>query len=294
MNRVVSLFMLLSSLSFTFAQEATSASSPNVIIGCYNIQIFGMTKVERPNIMNVLAQIALTYDVLAVEEVGSNDSSASDETCVAVMDAYLARINDLAGAGTYAYVPGNQYAIVYKVSEFSVVSSGLYSGSESFTYTPLTAYLKSTTGNLDFSMLVIHTSPSKAKAEIPALKNAMAEVATLYAEPDVICLGDYNGDGSYYDEGSGLDLAGFPSPTYITAIPNSADTTIVASSNTYDRIELSESMTSDYTGKWGVVDPSKMSDVQTLEGTKTTAGTEEALSDHLPVWCMLYSNQDTD
>jgi len=272
----------------------TTPASDKVRIGAFNIEIFGPTKVGRTNTLTVLAKIASTYDVLAIEEVGSNSSTALESTCITVMDTYVARINQIVGSDSYAYVRGNQYAIVYRKAEFSVVSSGLYTGSQSFTYTPLTAYLKSTTGNLDFAMVVIHTSPSMATMEIPALKTAMSEVATLYAEPDVICLGDYNGDGSYYTEGSGSDLAGFPSPTYITTIPNSADTTVAASSNTYDRIELSSSMASDYDLTYGVIQIGQVYDVTTCEGTATTAGTESALSDHYPVWSEFYVDRDTD
>jgi deoxyribonuclease-1-like protein len=269
-------------------------SSDKVRIGAFNIQIFGPTKASHPNTLTVLAEIASTYDVLAIEEVGSNGSTATEATCISVMDTYVARINQIVGSDAYAYIRSNQYGIVYRKGEFQVVASGLYTGTASFTYTPLIAYLKSTTGNFDFAMIVIHTSPSVATSEIPALKTAMAEVSTLYSEPDVVCLGDYNGDGTYYTEGTGTDLAGFPSPTYITAIPNSADTTVAASSNTYDRIELSSSMASDFDLSYGVMQPGQVYDVTVCEGTDTTRGTESALSDHYPVYAEFWTDKDTD
>jgi deoxyribonuclease-1-like protein len=272
---------------------ATATTTP-IRIGSFNIQIFGTTKVSRLNTLTVLAKIASTYDVLAIEEVGSNGSTASDANCTAVLDAYVARINQVAGSDSYAYTRGNQYAIIYRKGEFQVVNAGLYAGSQSFTYTPLTAYLKSTTGNLDFAMIVIHTSPSAAKIEIPALKTAMAEVSTLYSEPDVICLGDYNADGTYYTEGTGTDLLGFDSPNFISVIPNTADTTVAESSKTYDRIELSSSMASDYDTKWGVIQIGQVYDVSACEGTATTTGTESALSDHYPVWAEFNTDKDID
>jgi len=250
-------------------------------IGSFNIEQFGTTKTSRPNTLTVLAQIATTFDVLAIQEVGSNNSSALESTCITVMDAYVSRINQLAGANAYAYVRGNQYAIVYRKSEVELVSSSLYSGSASFTYQPLTANFKSRAGNFDFAMLVIHTSPSVAVSEIPALKTAMAEVSTEYAEPDVICLGDFNADGSYFDEGTGDGLAGYSG--YLTIIPNTADTTVASSSNTYDRIQLTSSLTTDYTATWDVIRFTDDYDVSICEGTATTTGTESALSDHYPV-----------
>ena len=261
-------------------------------IGSFNIQIFGTTKASRPNTLTVLAKIASTYDVLAIQEVGSNGSTALESTCIAVMDAYVARINELEGADEYAYVRGEQYAIVYRKAKIEMVSSSLYSGTSSFTYTPLTAYMRSTTGNLDFAMVVIHTSPSYAITEVPALIAAMTDVGMLYNEPDVICLGDYNADGSYYDEGEGDALSAFND--YITVIPNTTDTTVADSSNTYDRIQLSSTMTSDYATIYGVIRIGQEYDVSICEGTTITAGTESALSDHYPVWAELYIDRDTE
>jgi deoxyribonuclease-1-like protein len=275
--------------------DITPAVGNNLLrIGTFNIQIFGSTKASRPNTLTILAKIASTYDVLAIEEVGSNGSSATEATCISVMDTYVARINQIVGSDTYTYVRGNQYAIVYRKAEFQLVDSGLYSGSQSFTYQPLTAYFRSTSSNFDFAMLCIHTSPSKATSEIPSLKTAMSEVSTQYSEPDVICLGDFNADGSYYTEGTGTDLSGFSSSTYITVIPNTADTTVAASSNTYDRIELSSSMETDYASTWGVIPIGQVYDVSQCEGTTTTMGTESAISDHYPVWAEFYTDKDTD
>ena len=286
------LFVLSSPL---FPQAAPRSAEPSPLrVGAYNIQIFGTTKASRPNVLTVLAEIAASYDLLAIEEVGSNGSTASDETCAEVMDEYTARINAVAGSDRYAYVRGNQYAIVYRKAAFSEVRSSPYEGSREFTYRPLTAYFKTSEGNLDFCVVVVHTSPRHADVEIPALKTAMAEVSAEYGEPDVVCMGDFNGDGYYFNEGSGQDLADFPEGSYITVIPNSADTTVAASSRTYDRMELSESMKTDYTTSWGVVEPAKLYDLSRCEGTKATTGTEKALSDHYPIWAEFYRDRDTD
>jgi deoxyribonuclease-1-like protein len=289
-----SIFTISGDMTISAVFSVLPGSTTPLRIGSFNIEIFGPTKESRENTLSVLAQIATTFDVLAIEEVGSNASTALESTCITVMDTYVARINQIVGSDAYAYVRGNQYGIVYKKDKFRSVSSALYSGTQSFSYTPLTAYFRTISGNLDFSMLVIHTSPSLAVSEIPALKVAMGEVSTQYSEPDVICLGDFNADGSYYTEGTGTDLSGFDSSSYISAIPNSFDTTVASSANTYDRIELSSSMASDYTSSSGVIQIGQVYDVTVCEGTATTAGTESAVSDHYPVWAEFYVDRDTD
>ncbi|MBN1243889.1 MAG: endonuclease/exonuclease/phosphatase family protein [Spirochaetales bacterium] len=258
-------------------------------VATFNIQIFGPTKISRPNVLDTLAHIATRYDVIAIQEVGSN-GTPTEETATLVMDSYIAKVNETAGAGLYAYVRGHQYAIVYRTDRLAVEESRLYTGTQTFTYQPLVANMRMIEGNFDFSILTVHTSPDLAGSEIPALKVAMQELVTQYDEPDVICLGDFNADGSYYDEGTEDFLAGWEG--YFTGVPNDADTTVATSSNTYDRIQMSSSLQSDFVGNWDVLRFSDYYDVSVLEGATTTAGTESALSDHYPVWCEFHIDRD--
>lgn len=275
---------------------STGGSTDTIKIASFNIQIFGSTKVSRANVLKTLAQIATRYDVIAIQEVGSN-GTPSESTATSVMNAYIAKINEIAGAGAYSYVRGHQYAFVYKNSTITKKSSGLYSGSKTFTYTPLRGHFAAKNGNFDFSLITIHTSPSKAVTEIPALTTVMSETRTYYNEQDVICMGDYNADGSYYSAGtSGGDLNGFSSSTYTTVIKNGTDTTVSPNNSyTYDRMQFFKSAsTEDYTGNKGVLKFSTYYNVSNLEGTTTTAGTEAALSDHYPIWAEFYTGRDSN
>ncbi len=273
-------------------------ADPIIRIASFNMQIFGKTKLGRPKTLLILAKIAANFDIIALQEVGSNKSSTSDENCNAIMDTYIAEINGLSGKNIYSYIRGNQYAIIYRNDKFTVNEYSLYSGEETFSYTPLIANFETITGesNFDFSIITIHTSPKLAENEITALKTVMEETKELYSEPDVICLGDYNADGSYYNEGEADEesLAGFDKDLYITGIPNSFDTTVAASNNTYDRIQMTKNLDTDYTGNSGVFLFGEVYDITGCEGGKTTAGTENAISDHYPVWCEYFTNRDTD
>jgi endonuclease/exonuclease/phosphatase family metal-dependent hydrolase len=235
----------------------------------------------------VMAKIASLFDVLAMQEVGSNGSTAGDEACAKVMDAFLADVDRAAGGELFAYVRGDQYAFLYRKDRLSVEACKLYDGAQSFTYTPLVARFKVTGRPLDFAIITAHTRPSLAKAEVPALAAAMDEMEAELGEPDLLCAGDFNADGSYYAEGAGPGLAGFPSPRFVSAIPNDADTTVATGTLAYDRIELSSSMAGEWTGRWGVIKPGEAYDLSGCEGTASSAGTERALSDHYPVWAEL-------
>jgi len=245
--------------------------------------------------MTVLASIATNFSIIAIQEVGSN-SNPSDSTCVTVLDAYVARINQLLGGTHYTYVRGHQYAFVYRTAHVSMDGYALYSGTKSFSYPPLAAKFSIPSKAFDFVLLTIHTSPTSASTEISYLPTAMAEMATLYSDPDVICLGDFNADGTYYNDGGDVQgwLAGFSPPSYTTVVPNGTDTTVsTGNTHTYDRIQLSQTAAQDYTGTWGVVRFSQYYDISQCEGPSIT-GIEDNLSDHYPVWAEFWVNQDTD
>jgi len=298
--KILFIIIVFSNFSaFGIKKPGTSASDKNnstIKIASFNIQIFGKTKLNRPVTLTVLSKIALNFDIIALQEIGSNRSSASDKTCTAIMDSYVARINEIAGEDFYSYIRGDQYAIIYRTDKVRVHDYFLYQGDESFSYTPLIAHFETITpgSNFDFSIITVHTSPKYAESEISSLKTVIEETADHFFEPDVICLGDYNADGSYYDEGSGDWLYGFQVESFITGILNFFDTTVAVSNNTYDRIQMTGSLSSDYSGNSGVFRFGEIYDISGCEGTAATAGTEKAISDHYPVWCEYYTDRDTD
>jgi endonuclease/exonuclease/phosphatase family metal-dependent hydrolase len=277
------------------ACEKDKGNAPATIkVGSYNMAILGEAKTARTGTMGVMAKIAARFDVLAMQEVGSNGSTASDAACVKAMDAFLSRVDEAAGGDLYAYVRGNQYAFVYRKDRLEVKSWKLYDGSRAFTYTPLVAYFQVLGRPLDFAMITVHTRPSLAKSEIPSIAAAMEETASALGEADVLCAGDFNADGGYYAEGPGPGLAGFPGDRFVSVIPNDADTTVASDSLAYDRMEISSSMAGDYALAWGILRPGEAFDLSACEGSESAAGTERALSDHYPIWADFSTTADRD
>ncbi len=277
----------------------TAGSGPlKIRVGSYNVAILGEAKEARVGTMAVMAKIAAGFDLMAMQEVGSNGSTASDEACEKAMKAFVARVDEVAGGDVFSYVRGNQYAFVYRNDRLQVKSSKLYDGPQKFTYPPLVAFFQVLGRPLDFAMLTVHTRPKLAEAEVPEIAAVMDETSVALGEPDVICAGDFNADGSYYAEGPGPGLAGFASGGFLTVIPNDADTTVASASLAYDRMELSSSMAGDYDGSWGVLRPAESFDLAAVEGTGTeperSAGTERALSDHYPIWAEFTTTSDRD
>ena len=273
-------------------------------VGSLNTGILGGTKQSRTHTFGVLASVVTNFDILALQEVGNNSSivfsANSDKNAASVMNAYIARVNALADGhpslGPYAYVRAHQYAYVYRVNAVTISGEQWLSDRmDTFTYAPHAAKFTSAAApGFSFVLVNIHTSPGKAKTEIPAISRLMNDMAAHYGEEKVSCLGDYNADSAgtnYYVSGSAAQgwLNGFSPPDWFTVIPNGTDTTVAAQVNAYDRIQLSSSLARYSTGTWGVIRWAEYTDVTLCEGTGTpggsgTFGTERALSDHFPVW----------
>jgi endonuclease/exonuclease/phosphatase family metal-dependent hydrolase len=292
MSRALLLFLLL--LLFASCARGKAGAPERLRVGSYNMAILGPAKTARAGTMGVMARIASGFDLLAMQEVGSNGSTASDEACARAMDAFVARVDEAAGGELYSYVRGNQYAFLYRKDRLELQSWKLYDGKLAFTYPPLIARFQVLGRPLDFVALTAHTRPGLAAAEVPALAAAMDELAAASGQPDLLCAGDLNADGDYYAEGPGPALAGFPAERFVSVIPNEADTTVAKGSLAYDRIELSSSMAGDYSGSWGIIRPGEAYDLSACEGGESSVGTERALSDHYPVWAEFSTTADQD
>lgn len=280
------------------AGPATSLGRPaapeTIRVASFNVNVLGPAKASRTGTMSALGSIVARFDLVALQEVGSNDSSASEGSCVEALSVLSRCASSVSGGSPFAYIRGSQYAFVYRSDRLEAEALPALSAGAGMSYPPLVARFGAVGRPLDFVMISAHARPSLAAAEIPALAAAMDEAAASSGEPDVICAGDLNADGDYFDEGDGPGLSGFPAPRFVTVVPNDADTTVASGSLAYDRIELSSSMSGDWTGSWGVLRPSEVLDLSSCEGAKTAAGTERALSDHYPVWAELSTTADRD
>ena len=123
-----------------------------------------------------------------------------------------------------------------------------------------------------FWMVDIHTDPDEVPQEIDALVDVFAAMRTARPdEDDVILLGDLN--------------AGPPQFGRFTKTPGVAwavagVTTNTHRTKTYDNLIFDRNATTEYLGRWGVVD------LQSTFGLPLDRALE--VSDHNPVWAAFY------
>ena len=146
---------------------------------------------------------------------------------------------------------------------------------DSFQREPFLAHLSVKNTTLDFVLGVIHTKPAAAEEEISALIDVFNWSSEYFSDQDVMIVGDYNADCSYFDEEDIVELD-IGSSEFLWAIPNEADTNLASSNCTYDRMVLTGDLKNNYNGKWGV----------------DNTFSESSISDHWPIWIELEIRTD--
>ena len=262
---------------------AAEPSADAIRIASFNIKVFGPKKARNTETLRILAAIVRSFDVVAVQEVKDSKGKvpvAFLNEINKVGKGYGMLLSERSGKQDDDRTFREQYAYYFRISTVAAVDEGvLYddSGSDRFQREPFLARFRSKTGAFTFVLVTVHTQPAAAVSEIAALDEVVDWARKRYAgEDDFIVLGDFNAGCDYASEEelAALAIAG---PKYDWLVPHSADTNLAPSQCAYDRIVTSLGTKEDYTGNWGV----------------DRVFTDEAISDHLPVWAEFHVRNDT-
>ena len=259
-------------------------SPDTVTLATFNIQDFGVDKASDKGVLSVLASVISRFDVVAIQEVASGDATP--------IHTVLEHLR--AGGGQYASTVSEpvgrsgdmmSYAYVWDESRIQFVPQSAYvvhDSSDRMRFEPMVASFEARVGNADgrrpfrFTLINTHTSPDDVAAS--ATENEMNVLDDVFVrvrqydyetngEEDCIMLGDLN-----------VDTAGLRELGQIPNIKSIAgDTkTDTLQSVTLDHILIDQTMTREYTGRYGVFD--LRSELGLSEEQALT------VSDHLPLW----------
>ena len=262
-----------------------STDNGTLRIGAFNIQVFGKSKAAKPEVMDVLAKIIRTYDVVAIQEIRDKDQTAlpklvnltntNDSDYVYIVSERLGRTTS---KEQYAYIYNNQTVKLNGTPHIYPEPNG----TDPFHREPYIASFVAVNGSFDVTLIVIHTDPDEATEEINALDVVVNYTQNKYPdEQDFIVMGDLNADCSYFDEDSASTMH---SRDYYWCINNSVDTTTTSTDCTYDRIIITTPAVSDFTGEAGVF---RFDEEYGLDENLTTK-----VSDHYPVYAVFWSERD--
>ncbi len=261
-------------LANTPAMAIPQRTQGNLLIGSFNIQRLGPSKLSDPNLMRVYADIIRRFDVLALQEVTSEDQST--------IPTLLQYVNQ--GGYRYSYTISRrigrkyfeQYVFLFDTTRVVTQQNACFEVPDErdlLHREPFIGRFATLAPNpFTFALINMHTDPDVVNEELNVLANVYVAYSNYfyqgsYPEDDVILLGDLNADPTRFQE-----LGRIPNviPT-IVGLPTNYTRT-----KTNDNILINRLATREYTGRAGTID---LMETYRIDKAQTLK-----ISDHQPVW----------
>jgi len=279
----------LANLSRNFNKVTESREEPPAIrVGAFNVQIFGASKLAKPDVVKSLLETLPRYDILLFQEIRDSSETA--------FPALIAKLNSAAKL-PYSYVISGrlgrshskeQYAYIYRSDLFKVEATYQYPEAlDQYERPPFGVVFTSTYSDLSrFGFLGVHTKPDEAEKEIDSLVDVYDAFSKEMNIQDVVLMGDFNGDCGYTTKTEMKLIRLRLDVKFHWLLNDDVDTTVAKSSCAYDRIVVvGEQMNA------AIVEDSasvyRFDTVEHLDPEQT-----KQVSDHFPVEFLLYGKDD--
>ncbi|HZZ27158.1 MAG TPA: endonuclease/exonuclease/phosphatase family protein [Pirellulales bacterium] len=249
---------------------ATNADT--IRMASFNIQVFGHTKVNKPEVMQVLAEIVRKFDLVAIQEVRTDDVVPR---FVELINSTGRHYDSLVGPRVGRTNDKELYTFIFDTQSLEVDRSSAYTIDDRdnlFQRPPMVASFRARgpppEQAFTFTLIDIHTEPAEAESELNALAQVYRAVRNDgHGEDDIILMGDLNADEKKF----GL-LKQIPNISWvISGVPTNTRGT-----KTYDNIIFDRTATVEFTGHAGVFD--------VMREFNLTLNQALEVSDHFPIW----------
>jgi deoxyribonuclease-1-like protein len=256
------------------ARTPAATTGETIKICSFNIQVFGTSKLKKPQAMDVLTKVIRRFDVVAIQEVRSTDDAVVPKF-VEMVNADGSKYNFIIGPRLGRTNSKEQYAVLFNTARIEVDRGSVYTVDDPkdlLHREPMVARFRVRGIPADkaftFNLVDIHTDPDETATELNALADVVVGVqGNGSGEDDVILLGDLNVDEYHLGRLGQLPGIGHA----ITGVM-----TNTRHDKMYDNIVFDQRATTEFTGKWGVLD------LMQEFGLTEKAALE--VSDHCPVW----------
>ncbi len=245
-----------------------------IVVGSFNIQVFGESKISKKNVVDVLARVVRGFDVVAIQEVRAKSDDVIPQF-VAAINADGSRYQHVIGPRLGRTVSKEQYCFIYDTNRIEIdpTSVGTLPDPDGRLHRPplharFRVKANPPESGFTFWLVDTHTDPDEVKQEVDALADVFVAMRSLRPdEDDVILLGDFNASPAQFGRIRSIPGIGW-------AVSNA--TTNTRRNKTYDNLVFVPASTAEYTGRWGVLD------LQDTFGLPLDKALE--VSDHNPVW----------
>lgn len=255
-------------------QSAPAAAGDTITVASFNIQVLGVSKMQKPEAVKVIVDVARRFDVLAIQELRSVDQSVIPEL-VDRINAEGHQYRSVVGPRLGRTQSKEQYVYLYDAARIELARESVYTVNDPRDFLhrePLVARFRVRGVPADqaftFSLVNIHTDPDDTDIELDALADVFSVVQNDGSgEDDIILLGDLNVSPA----GMGR-LGRLPGVAWTV----SGQPTNTRGTETYDNIVFDSRYTTEATGYSGVMN------LQSEYGMTLDQALE--ISDHHPVW----------
>lgn len=254
-----------------------------IVMGSFNIQVFGRAKMSNPDVVDILVDVARRFDILAIQELRSADQD--------LIPRFVDRVN--ADGSRYKFIVGprqgyttskEQYVYLYDSEKIELIGQPYIAPvpAGEIHRSPMVAHFRClnvpSNQAFTFKMINVHVDPDEVATEIPTLASIIDGIEQYDGgEDDLILVGDLNSPPRYFQDFS----------LFENQYPAIADQWATKTSQNLNRdnIIFNGVNTSEYLAQSGVLN-------LMLEYNLSV---ENALqvSDHMPVWAVFSTTEAT-
>jgi deoxyribonuclease-1-like protein len=248
---------------FSSITKKPAGTNNTLTIANWNLQIFGDSKEQRPEVMNKYADVIRNFDIVFVQEIRDIDGTAFQRLCDMLPD-YNCEISSRAGRSNSK----EQYGIIY-LNDVEIVYMHDFNPDflDRWERPPIRSTFEK--DGYHFTVYNIHTKPDDAQKEISKLEELVrGEMVSSDVKGNVIIIGDLNADCSYYPS-----VKDFMDWTWV--IKDNEDTTTGNSDCAYDRIIMNKDSYAEFV-EYGIY----------------KSGVDSSLSDHYPIWVRIKDDEN--
>ena len=257
-------------------QHNLGTSPSRIIIGSFNIQVFGIAKTANPFALSRLVNIARRFDILAIQELRAGDQSVMEEFVRAV-NADGAQFSFIVGPRQGYTVSKEQYVYLFDTTKFKLLGHPYVANvaGANMHRPPLVASFECFQAppgqGFSFTLLNVHIDPDDVDEEFQALEQVLPAVFRNHpGEDDFILLGDLNDSANRIRNYRWLENQ--------LPLIRSTWTTKVNSGRSIDNIVIDGARTAEYSNQSGVLN--------FMQEFQLTPEDALQISDHYPVWAV--------
>lgn len=259
----------------------------HIVVGSFNIQTLGKSKMSKPRVVEVLVDIARRFDVLAIQELKDKDQTTIPQL-LQLINQDGSRFSAAIGPRQSYVVNGvpaayaEQAVYIYDTERIELLGQSYvaYDRYRRMHRSPYVAHFRcratSSSQPFSFVLMNVHTDPDDIHGEFAAMQDIIGEVYPNHpGEEDFILLGDLNGSPRQFQQYRWMQQQ-------FAAIPSTWPTN-TKGDKCYDNIVFDASFTAEFTGQAGVLN------LMTEYGLAYNDA--KKVSDHMPVWAVFSTNE---